>query len=202
MKDWHKTGAKYILCTKKDEDISTCNVKKQIMILFVRNRSKHYKEQLDIQLALENMGLSHSQGTISKALKELKMFPFEYKGCVFAICLTPKGYTLLGQDDYPKSLRYLLIKDNLLCRDIVFYEHSLPTPQMFIFWVTDDPDKKEKVVDLFRRALSGAYIDIFYIENRLVILLDSEAERFTPLSKLLKNFFDKGNNVFMDVPTN
>lgn len=202
MKKSHKTGIKYVLSTKNDDDISTYSVSKQIMLLFIQNRSKHYKEQLDIQAALKDMGFPHSQGAISKALKELKMFPFEYKGCVFAICLTPKGYALLDQDDYPKSLKYLLDKNHILCRDIVFYEYGLHTPQMFIFWITDEPEKKEMAIDLFRRALAGAYIDIFYIENRLVILLNSDSERFISLSKLLKNFFDKGNNVFMQTSTN
>ena len=202
MKIDHKAGTKYKLFINKGDDISGYNVKKQIMLLFVQNRSKHYRGQRDIQAALENMGVPHSQGAISKALKELKMFPFEYQGCVVAICITPKGYALLDQDDYPKSLRYLFETEHILARDMVFYEHGLLMPQMFMFWVVDDPNKKDIAVKLFQRALAGAYIDIFYIENRLVILLDSESERFITLSKLLKNFFDKGNNIYMDVPTN
>ena len=202
MKIDHRTGAKYKLSIKNDADISTYNVKEQIMLLFVRNRSQHYRDQSEIQSALKSIGAPHPQGTISKNLKELRMFPFEYKGCVFAICQTPRGYTLLDQADYAKSLRYLLDKQHILERNMVFYEHSIPTPQMFIFWISDDPEKQETAIDLFQRALSGSYMDIFYIENRLVILLDFEAVRFTSLSKLLKNFFDKGNNIYMQEYTN
>ena len=132
-------------------------------------------------------------------MKALLHSPFEYRNQIFAICSTPNGHCLLPQEDHTKSLRYTLNKKDILSKDLVFYEHGINLPQTFIFWINNDEEKKQEALDLFTRVLRGSYLDIFYIEHRLVILLDFDSIRFPELSKSLKNFFSKENSKYLEV---
>lgn len=193
----------YIFTFSKGDNLEEYTVKEQIALLFLKNKSKYYKSQDDIRDALFAMGASCSQSAVSKSIRTLEHFPFMYHNQVFAICDTPKGYCLLNQEDYPKSLRYTLQKKNLLAREVVFYEDGIPLPQMFIFWIDDDSKKRDEAITLFTKSLSGNYLDIFYFENRLVILLNKEGPRFTDCSKMLRNFFSKANGQYLfDIPNN
>lgn len=189
----------YKFTFNQQDDVQTYSVKKHLALLFLNNRSKHYRTQTDILLALKDMGFPHSQSAISKNLSILESFPFEYHDQVFAICNTPKGYCLLNQEDYPKSLRYALESKKVLARDIVFYEHGLNLPQMFIFWVHLDVEKQKIALELFKKAFYGSYVDIFIANDRLIILLDYSSSRFPENSKILKNFFSKENDHFLQM---
>ena len=187
----------YELLINLNDEFNDYSIKQQLMLLFVKNKGKHYRGQQEIMDDLAAMGALHSQGAISKNLRFLQQFPFGYKGNVYAICQTPKGYTLLDQMDYPKSLRYILDKEKLLKRDSVFYEHTVQVPQMFVFWVVDDENKKERAKELFKRVLNGSYMDIFLVDDKLVIFLDAESEYLSQNSKILKNFFSETNDMYV-----
>ena len=188
----------YKLTFDKGANIDEYPVKEKIALLFLKNRSKYYKSQEDIKDALAASGMPCSQSAVSKGMGFLAQFPFMYHNQVFAICDTPKGYCLLSQADYPKSLRYALQKKNLLERDAVFFE-ELPLPQMFIFWIVDSEKEKECAAELFIKCLHGNLLDLFYLENRLVILLDKNGPRFPECSKMLRNFFSKDNSLYLDM---
>ena len=188
----------HIFTFNKGDNLKEYTVKEQIALLFLKNKSKYYKSQDDIRAALLALGVSRSQSAVSKGIRNLEYFPFVYHTQVFAICNTPKGYCLLNQADYPKSLRYALEKKKLLQQDTVFFE-ELPLPQMFIFWIEDDEEKKEDAAALFRKCLHGNLLDLFYIENRLVILLKKNGPHFSNCSKMLRNIFTKENSLYLDM---
>ena len=188
----------YVFTFNKGNNMGEYTVKEQIALLFLKNRSKYYKSQDSIRDALLAMGISHSQSAVSKGIRSLELIPFMYHTQVFAICNTPKGYCLLNQADYPKSLRYALEKKSLLERDTVFFE-ELPLPQMFIFWILDDKDNKKITAELFRKCLQANLLDLFYIDNRLIILLDKNGPHFPECSKMLRNFFSKENSLYLDM---
>lgn len=187
----------YELLINLNDNFSDYSIKQQLMLLFVRNRGKYYRDQQEVMDDLEKMGAPHSQGAISKNLRFLQQFPFGYKGNVYAICQTPKGYTLLDQTDYPKSLRYVLDKEKLLKRDSVFYEHANSLPQMFVFWIVDDEEKRERAKELFKRVLNGNYMDIFFVDDKLVIFLDAESEFLSQNSRILRNLFLETNDMYL-----
>lgn len=189
----------YKFVFNKSDNVQNYSVKQQIALLFLNNRSKYYKSQDAIIQGLKKIGITRSQSAISKNISLLEHFPFMYHNQIFAICDTPKGYCLLDQADYPKSLRYVLQKKQLLEREFVFFQHGPTSPQMFIFWISNDDEKKELALELFKKCLFGCYQDLFYIDNRLVILLDFKSSRFSNCSSLLQNFFSKDNAMFLDI---
>jgi hypothetical protein len=186
----------------KGDNIQNYTVTEQIVQLFLRNRNKYFKSQDDILDALKELGIVHSQSAISKSLKDLKQFPFVYRNTIFAICSTPRGLCLLNQDDYLKSLLYVIQQEKLLEHEYSFCEHSLPTPQMFIFWINTDAKKQERALELFQRSLYDCLLDVFYVDNRLIILLNHNSPRFTEISNIMKNFFSKDNARYLQITDN
>lgn len=180
----------------ENDDVKKYTVKKQIIWLFLQNKSKCYRELNNIVEALCDKGVPHSQGSVSKGMKAVMQRPFEYNGKIYAITKTNRGYALLDQDHYPRNLRYTLeTKCAFKCKR-VFYEEGLNKPQMFVFWITEDPQVREETKALFEMVLNNGFLDIFYIEDKLIILLDCKSDRFFFNCDLLKKFFAKENDPF------
>lgn len=172
-------------------DIKEYTIKKQIILLFLQNKSKVYKKLDDIVMALQRNGCKHAQGSISRSMKEIELAPFDINGKVYTIAKTHIGYALLDQQDSVRNLRYTLETKCAFKHKRVFFENDLDNPQMFIFWIADNEQIMSTAKEQFKRVLGNSLLDAFYIGDKLIILLDYKSDQFHFNCRVLKNFFSK-----------
>lgn len=172
------------------DDKSRYSARKLIVLLFTTSPKKRYKSQQEISEAIKAcFGESRQQSAISKGLKELLGYRFEVLGKKYIIRKYEGEYFLEAEAAHSSNLRNEMIKEKIFKREFVYYEKSLTKPQTFVFWIKKDEKKRKKAKEKFIELLGGGYVDIFYIHDKLIIMLDPQAKDFEVLSDVLKNFF-------------
>lgn len=191
MDDIYKTPPlrRLVVKDKKLEEYSTRDL---LIELFTKFPERQYDKQEKIVKALEKeLGVVRTQGAISKGLKRLIGKQFIYKGKPMAIKKTLGRYRLLDEFDYLDDIAFQLIDKKVFTKKIVFYEQSLSLPRTFVFWVKDDQTTRKLVVDKLKMMLNDVALDMFYFEDKLIIMLNYKSPRFQEMSNRLMGFFDR-----------
>lgn len=173
-----------------NDDIKKYSTRKLLALLFSDDPNQKYVDQKDIAKALTKYGVTRTQSAVSKVLKYFLGKEFELKGVRYLLLKTDLGYEILRPDDAAMVNRAALLSKRYL-KPIVFYESGLEFPEAFIFWASDRTKSniKETADILCTIVGKGNYIDIFCVENKIVVLLNRHSSAFKSKSMLLKGFF-------------
>lgn len=174
-----------------NNDLDKKSTKQLLIKLFTEYPKRKYPTQAAIANALNELyGISRNQEAISKGFTKLLGHPFNVKGTRYSICKLGGYYQLLNESTYIESLCYKLTDAGAFKRNIIYYEQELRLPQSFILWIKDDEKIRDTALNDLRNILDDACLDIFYYEDKLIILLNYKSPKFPRMSEFLKNFFN------------
>ena len=187
----------------ENDDLSTYSTKRLIIKLFISHPARTYRNQESVAKALVSLwGISRSQGAISKCFKNLLGHSFRVNDSQYIITKYEGSYLLQNEASHSENLRYQMTKQELFERQFVYYEHGVKDPQTFVFWIADNEKKRKAAKKQFEQLLTNRYIDIFFIESKLVIMLDPESSDCPLLSDVLRNFFSPYYDAYKQIKKN
>lgn len=173
-----------------DDDITQYSTKRLLIKLFSDYPSYTYHSHDDIKKALmDKYQIIKTQSAISKGLSSFLGRAFIVRSCQYIVTKFKGSYVIQNEADFSRNLREKMTSEALFARDSVYYQHNISCPQTFVFWITNSEVAKKQAKIYFEQLLLNEVVDIFYLENRLVIMLDPDSSKCTLFSDVLKNFF-------------
>ena len=193
-KDCVKT---YLFDSTNVNDLTT----KQLLVkLFTERLHECYKNQEAIAAAVyANYGITRSQGAIAKGLSEIIDKPFSIKGVCYIVSKVDGCYRIQKKDDHSEEIRSKMVRGNFFKREYAYYEHDLKTPQTFAFWISDSAKARKDAKEAFEKILAGEYVNMFYFDDKLVIMLDHKSKKREVICDMLKNFFNLSHNPYKHI---
>ncbi|MBR2937295.1 MAG: hypothetical protein IKB80_02205 [Oscillospiraceae bacterium] len=187
----------YLFASTNVDDLTT----KQLLVkLFTEQPLEHYETQEEIAVAVyANYGVKRSQSAVAKGLGKIINKPFLFKGVCYIVSKTEGYYRIQKKDEHNEELREQMVRGNLFKREYAYYEHDMKAPQTFVFWIADSAKAHAEAKESFEKILAGEYVDIFYIDDKLVIMLDHKSQRRKVICDMLKNFFVLSYNAYKHI---
>lgn len=184
----------YLFDSTNVDDLTT----KQLLVkLFTEQQIKKCRTQSDIaEILRTTYNVDRKQSAISKNLRKLIDTPFVVKGITYVVSKYDGQYIVETKNEHSNSLRGRMVQRNLFKRKYVHFEKGTKNPQTFVFWIADSEEAHKEAKENFHTILSGEYVDMFYIEDKLIIMLESKSNQ---LSDMLRNFFDSSYDAFKHI---
>ena len=173
-----------------NDDTAKYSTKRWLIKLFSDYPSRTYRSHDDIKEALmAKYQIDRTQSAISKGLKDLLGHAFIVRNSQYIVTSFKGSYVIQNEAEFSRNLREKMNSEFLFARNSVYYQHNINCPQIFVFWINDSEPKKEQAKKYFEQLLLNDISDIFFIENRLIIMLDPDSSKCNLFSDVLKNFF-------------
>ena len=188
MKEENSYIRTYIFAKNDDTDKYPTRI--WLVKLFSDFPAQRYRSHEEIVNALDqHYGVKRSQSAISKHLSPMLGEAFKVKDRLYIVTKFQETYLVQDEASFSKNLRTQMIEDGMFEKQQVYYQEGPYPPQTFIFWICNNDNAKEKAMDNIKNMLQYQYLDIFYFENRLIILLNPKSSKFSLYSDVLKHFF-------------